>query len=227
MKEFVWINIIFFLNLAFGQVGEKNSRQRLIKKCIFYQGHETNILRSQRERSHHALYMVHGFNYKNVFSISLSLKKKISAIAHIYKNKRSKKQNLHFDWRALIFTCNNIYHWQTWLISNMKLNWRHCDKSSISILLLICFSWNGLLITFHMHRPLFHKEVYFLSRTWNQYFEESERSHKPGTSKLGFGQAKIIIEFVWINIIFFLNLAFGQVGEKNSRQRLINCSDLI
>jgi hypothetical protein len=49
----------------------------------------------------------------------------------------------------------------------MKLNWRHCDKSSISILLLICFSWNGLLITFHMHRP-FNQNVNFVS--WIFYF---------------------------------------------------------
>jgi hypothetical protein len=34
-----------------------------------------------------------------------------------------------------------------------------------------------------------------------------------GTSKTGFRQVKII-EFVWINIIFFLNLAFGQASEK-------------
>ena len=44
-------------------------------------------------------------------------------------------------------------------------------------------------------------------------------SHKPTcsklkTSKTGFGQVKIIKEFVWINIFFFLNLAFGQVAEK-------------
>ena len=38
---------------------------------------------------------------------------------------------------------------------------------------------------------------------------------KPGTSKTGFGQVKIMNEFVWINIIFFVSLAFGQVGEKN------------
>jgi hypothetical protein len=39
----------------------------------------------------------------------------------------------------------------------------------------------------------------------------------PGTSKTGFGQVKIIKEFVWINIICFLDLAFGQVqvGETN------------
>jgi hypothetical protein len=36
----------------------------------------------------------------------------------------------------------------------------------------------------------------------------------PGTSKTGFGQVKIMEEFVWINTIFFQNLAFGQVGEK-------------
>jgi hypothetical protein len=28
------------------------------------------------------------------------------------------------------------------------------------------------------------------------------------------GQVKIMKEFVWINRFFFLNLAFGQVGEK-------------
>jgi len=28
MKDFVWINIIFFLNFAFGQVGGKKLRQR-------------------------------------------------------------------------------------------------------------------------------------------------------------------------------------------------------
>ena len=36
----------------------------------------------------------------------------------------------------------------------------------------------------------------------------------PWTSKTGFGQVTIMKEFVWINIIFFLNFAFGQVGEK-------------
>jgi hypothetical protein len=41
-------------------------------------------------------------------------------------------------------------------------------------------------------------------------------SHMPkaGTSKTGFGQVKIMKEFNWINIIFFLNLAFKQAGEK-------------
>jgi hypothetical protein len=34
------------------------------------------------------------------------------------------------------------------------------------------------------------------------------------TSKTGFVQMKIMKEFVGINRIFFLNLAFGQVGEK-------------
>ena len=38
-------------------------------------------------------------------------------------------------------------------------------------------------------------------------------NQKPGTSKTGFGQVKIIKEFVSI-IFFFLNLAFEQVGEK-------------
>jgi hypothetical protein len=38
---------------------------------------------------------------------------------------------------------------------------------------------------------------------------------KPGRSKTGFGQVKIMKEFVWINRTFFLNMAFGQVGEKN------------
>jgi hypothetical protein len=38
---------------------------------------------------------------------------------------------------------------------------------------------------------------------------------KPGTSKTGFGQVKIMKEFVWININFFLNLVFGKVDEKN------------
>jgi len=42
------------------------------------------------------------------------------------------------------------------------------------------------------------------------------RTHLPEawTSKTGFGQVKIMKELVWINIIFFLNLPFGQVGEK-------------
>jgi len=31
------------------------------------------------------------------------------------------------------------------------------------------------------------------------------------TSKTGFGQVKVMKEFVCINIIFFLNFAFGQV----------------
>jgi hypothetical protein len=35
---------------------------------------------------------------------------------------------------------------------------------------------------------------------------------KPRTSKTGFGQVEIMKEFVLININFFLNLAFGQVG---------------
>jgi hypothetical protein len=35
---------------------------------------------------------------------------------------------------------------------------------------------------------------------------------KTRTSKTGFGQVKIMKEFAWIN---FLNLAFGQVNEKN------------
>ena len=39
------------------------------------------------------------------------------------------------------------------------------------------------------------------------------------TSKTGFVQMKIMKEFVGINRIFFLNLAFGQVGEKK-RHRL-------
>ena len=42
------------------------------------------------------------------------------------------------------------------------------------------------------------------------------RARNLWTSKAGFGQVKIMKEFVWINIIFFLNLAFGQLGEKNS-----------
>ena len=44
---------------------------------------------------------------------------------------------------------------------------------------------------------------------------------KPGTSKTGFRQVKIMKEFVGINRIAFLNLAFGQVhvGEKRLRQR--------
>ena len=33
---------------------------------------------------------------------------------------------------------------------------------------------------------------------------------KPGTFKTGFGQVKIMNEFVWINRNFYLNLAFGQ-----------------
>ena len=37
---------------------------------------------------------------------------------------------------------------------------------------------------------------------------------KPRTSKTGFGQLIIIKEFVWIDILFFLNLAFWQVGEN-------------
>ena len=39
---------------------------------------------------------------------------------------------------------------------------------------------------------------------------------KPATSKTGFGQVKIMKEFVWMNRFFFLNLAFVQVpvGEK-------------
>ena len=37
----------------------------------------------------------------------------------------------------------------------------------------------------------------------------------PGTSKTGFGQVKIMKEFVWINRFFFLNMGFEQVGEKN------------
>jgi len=35
------------------------------------------------------------------------------------------------------------------------------------------------------------------------------------TSKTGFGQVKIMKEFAWMNRIFFLNFAFGQVGENN------------
>jgi hypothetical protein len=34
------------------------------------------------------------------------------------------------------------------------------------------------------------------------------------------GQVKIMKEFVWINIIVFLNLAFRQVGEKKLAWRL-------
>ena len=41
------------------------------------------------------------------------------------------------------------------------------------------------------------------------------------------GQVKIMKEFVWINIIVFLNLAFRQVGEKkfckNWNERLDLC----
>jgi len=42
-----------------------------------------------------------------------------------------------------------------------------------------------------------------LSEAWDKY------------CKTGFGQVKIMKELVWINRIFFLNLAFWQVGEKN------------
>jgi hypothetical protein len=38
---------------------------------------------------------------------------------------------------------------------------------------------------------------------------------KPRTSKTGFGQVKIMKEFVWINRKIFLNLGFGQGGEKH------------
>ena len=43
--------------------------------------------------------------------------------------------------------------------------------------------------------------------------------HKPTCpkhwrSKTGFGLVKIMKEFAWINRFFFLNLAFGQVGER-------------
>ena len=38
---------------------------------------------------------------------------------------------------------------------------------------------------------------------------------KAGTTKTGFGQVKIKKEFVSINKTFFLNLAFGQVSNKN------------
>ena len=44
-------------------------------------------------------------------------------------------------------------------------------------------------------------------------------THLP-TSKTGFGQMKIMNEFVWVNGFFFLNLAFGQVDErKKLKQR--------
>ena len=36
MKELVWINIIFFLNLAFGQVDEKNSGKDWIIEIQMY-----------------------------------------------------------------------------------------------------------------------------------------------------------------------------------------------
>jgi hypothetical protein len=39
-------------------------------------------------------------------------------------------------------------------------------------------------------------------------------ARKPGTSETGFGQVKIMKEFAWINRFFFLDLAFGQEGEK-------------
>ena len=50
---------------------------------------------------------------------------------------------------------------------------------------------------------------------------------KPLTSKTGFGQAKIMKEFVWINIFFFLNLAFGHVGEKRKAKTTKECSNFI
>ena len=48
--------------------------------------------------------------------------------------------------------------------------------------------------------------VVYLSWYTNVHVQMSE------TSKSGFRQVKIMKEFVWINIIFFLNLAFGQVA---------------
>ena len=46
------------------------------------------------------------------------------------------------------------YWYEKWSLSSMcyyaTLHWRHFDKSSISIRALICFAWNGLLITFHI-----------------------------------------------------------------------------
>ena len=49
-----------------------------------------------------------------------------------------------------------------------------------------------------------------------------------GISKTGFRQVKIMKELFWINRIFFLNLAFGQVGEKKIKTKdcrlLVTCN---
>ena len=57
---------------------------------------------------------------------------------------------------------------------------------------------------------------------WWNFLQSSHKPtcQKPGTSKTGFGQVKIMKEFAWKNIIFFPNLPFEQVGEKKLRQRL-------
>jgi hypothetical protein len=52
------------------------------------------------------------------------------------------------------------------------------------------------------------------------------------SSKAVFEQVKIMEEFVWINIFFFINLAFGQVDEKNEGKdcwdkKIVLLTDLI
>ena len=55
--------------------------------------------------------------------------------------------------------------------------------------------------------------------TWMDFYSLWKGTHKSP----GFGQGKIMKEFVWINRFFFLTLAFGQVGEKNEGKECELC----
>jgi hypothetical protein len=97
------------------------------------------------------------------------------------------------------------------LISNTTLHWHYFDISSINILSLICFAWNGLLIVSHISGLAFDAillemdfSLHLTSLAWPLMlfcFEKSILTNQITNS---------IYACLWLNIIYWKTVLLGR-----------------